>query len=82
LQPASQQWPSAQKPEPQSVPTVHIAPSADVSPHLFVTVLQVIPAMQSAFVVQDVLHCAPPTSQTYPPHDVTVAVGQAPLPVH
>jgi hypothetical protein len=61
---------------------MHIAPSADLSPHLFVTVLQVIPAMQSAFVVQDVLHCEPLTSQTYPPQDVTVAVGQAPLPVH
>jgi hypothetical protein len=82
LQAASQQWLSVQKVEPQSVPAVHIAPSADLSPHLCVTVLQVIPAMQSAFVVQDVLHCMVSTSQTYPPHDVTVAVGQAPFPLH
>jgi hypothetical protein len=82
LQTASQQRPSVQKPELQSVLTVHIAPSADVSPHFFVTVLQVIPVMQSALVAQAVLHCMPPTSQMYPPHGVTVAAGQAPLPVH
>jgi hypothetical protein len=81
LQAASQQWPSVQKVELQSVPAMHIAPSADLSPHLFVTVLQVIPAMQSALVAQAVLHCVV-SWQTYPPHDVTVAAGQAPLPLH
>ncbi len=81
LHAASQQWPSVQKVELQSVPTMHIAPSADLSPHLFVTVLQVIPPMQSALLMQVVLHCVA-SWQTYPPHDVTVAAGQAPLPVH
>lgn len=81
VQAESQQRPSAQKPVLQSVLTVQVCPIPDLSPHLLVTVLHATPVVQSALVVQLVLHWVA-LRQRYCPQEVTVAAGQTPLPSH
>jgi hypothetical protein len=61
-QPVAQQTPCAQTPELQVVPAVQVAPLG-ARPQLFVDVLQVVEAAQSASPVQVVLQAVPPALQ-------------------
>jgi hypothetical protein len=61
-QAVAQQTPSAQTPELHAVPAVHAVP-LDARPQLFVDVLQVVEAAQSALPVQVLLQVVPPGLQ-------------------
>lgn len=64
----------------QSVATLHVSPLVDLSPHLLVTVLQVMPPVQSELLLQVLRQVGLEGLHSYEPHEDVVAAGHPPLP--